>query len=140
MQDFSKRISIVVDESLPAWQAMNTLAHISANFGHYLETNFDSGKYFTAADSITIPRNCQYPIIIFKASPAVLQAFAKETRTLSDITPMYFIREMIDTSVDEEIVTSLQSKTFDQLEFLGVGLFGENALVKSYTKRFKLWS
>lgn len=65
-QDFSNRISIVIDKSLPSWQAMNALAHISANFGKYLgiEGNFDTGDSFVTKEGFAIPRNTQYARVL----------------------------------------------------------------------------
>jgi hypothetical protein len=139
-QDFAHKISIVIDKGLPTWQAMNALAHISANFGHFLENRFGTGEGFITSDGISIPRNTQYAIIIFETDHDTLQQFAKESRTFENVTPMYFITEMIETSDDVEIASSVATKNFENVDFLGVGLFGENALLKSYAKRFKLWS
>lgn len=141
-QDFSNRISIVIDKSLPSWQSMNALAHISANFGKYLGIggNFDTGDSFVTKEGFAIPRNTQYAIIIFETDYDTLQQFARESRSFKDVKQMYFIREMIETSSDEEILCSVSTKNFEDVDFLGVGLFGDNALLKSYTKKFKLWS
>jgi hypothetical protein len=140
MQDFSKRIAVVIDKGLPAWQAMNTLAHISAYYGKLLGNNFDTGEFFTASDKLSIPRNCQYPIIIFQTDHDKLQEIARSAKSYQDVQTMHFIKEMIETSVDDEIVTALSTKPFNELDFLGVGIFGDNAIVKAYTKQFKLWS
>jgi hypothetical protein len=141
-QDFNNKISVVIDKGLPTWQAMNALAHISANFGKYLESigKFDTGATFETLDKVGIPRNTQYAIIVFETDHDTLQQFAHESRSFENVKQMYFIREMIETSKDEEISTSVASKNFEDVDFLGVGLYGENALLKSFTKRFKLWS
>lgn len=119
---------------------MNALAHISAHFGHYLHDNYSTDQYFITKNEISIPRNTQYPIIVFEADHGSLQAFAKEIKDTQDIEKMYFIDEMIETTSDGEIQKSLSSKNLEEVEFLGVGIFGENALVKKLTEGFKLWS
>jgi hypothetical protein len=139
-QDFSKKISIVINKDLPAWQAMNTLAHISAYFGHYLGADFGTGDFFTTSDMLNIPRNTQYPIIVFETDTKGLHHFAVTSKTFEDVQKMYFTKEMIETTDDSEIVTITNTKAFDDLEFLGVGLFGDNAAVKKYMAKFKLWS
>ncbi len=63
-QDFTKRISIVVDKNLPNWQVLNTVGHISAYFGNKLASEFGTGDYFVTKDGINLPRNTQYPIIV----------------------------------------------------------------------------
>lgn len=138
-QDFSRRISIVIDKSIPAWQSLNALAHISAHFGHFLIEDYATDQYFMTKDS-KIPRNTQFPIIVFEADHASLQAYAKKMKEQNNVEKMYFVQEMIDTTNDEEIETSLAMKNFDEITFIGVGIFGDNPLVKSLTKGFKLWS
>lgn len=139
-QDFTKRISVVLNKQLPSWQVLNTLAHISAYFGHYLGENFDSGQFFVTQDGKNLPRNSQYPIIIFEAGAKEIQKFATLMQEQSDLQVMYFFREMIETSNDKEIEDILATKDFTDLEILGVGIFGENSLVKSLTRQFTLWS
>lgn len=138
-QDFSKRISIVINKELPAWQALNTVAHISAYFGNKLGTSFDTGEYFVTKDGINIPRNTQYPIIAFAATEAEIYSFASKARQ-TDVQSMFFIKEMIETSNDDEISKLVSKEKEESLTYLGAGIFGENSLVKSLTNGFKLWS
>lgn len=139
-QDFENRIAIVINKSLQNWQVLNAIAHISANYGHYLGQKFCTGESFPTSDGLNVPRNTQYPIIIFEANPVALQIFALEVNDNKSIKPMYFIREMIETSNDIEIERIVATKRFEDIEFLGVGIFGENSVVKSLTKKFELWS
>lgn len=78
-QDFSRRIAIVVNKELETWQALNAIAHISANFGDFLKEDFSTDEAFITGDEVKIPRNTQYPIIIFESSFAGLQAFGQES-------------------------------------------------------------
>lgn len=141
-QDVANKISLVVNKDLPSWKAMNTVAHLSANFGKYLGEKklFDTGDYFISADGVEIPRNTQYAIIIFETDHDTLQQFVRVSRSFNDVKLMYFIKEMIDTSDDAEIASSVGRKNFESIDFLGVGLYGNNKLLKAYTESFKLWS
>ncbi len=139
-QDFSKRISIAIDSALPNWQVLNVVAHISAYFGNQLGANFGTGKYFESQDGILFPRNSQYPIIALSANAQQLPIFAQSVREAQDVQAMFFIREMIETTDDQEIVELLSHKSNQDVELLGVGIFGENQRVKELTKAFKLWS
>ncbi|MBU4390022.1 DUF2000 domain-containing protein [Patescibacteria group bacterium] len=138
-QDFSKRISIVVNKELPIWQAMNAVAHISAYFGYKLDTNFGTGEYFVTKDGINLPRNTQYPIIVFAATEAEIYGFANKARQV-DVKSMFFIKEMIETSNDDEIGNLVGQENEESVTYLGAGVFGENAIVKGLTNGFKLWS
>jgi hypothetical protein len=137
-QDFDHRISIVVNNELPTWQVLNAVAHISAYFGNQLESKFGTGEYFTTQDNVVYPRNSQYAIIILGARPDELSAFATKART-GTIQCMSFIREMIETTDDTEIIEALAQKPADQVEVLGIGFFGENQAVKGLTRQFRLW-
>lgn len=50
-----------------------------------------------------------------------------------------FIREMIETTHDEEIVKILSNKSDNEIEYLGIGVFGENNQINSLIKEFSLW-
>lgn len=138
-QDFENRIAILVNKELPTWQVLNTVGHISAYFGYHLGDNFGTAPYFKTLDGIEIPRNSQYPIIILSASSEELQAFDHEVES-ENVQKMHFIREMIETTDDENIEALLSLKTAKELEFLGIGLFGKNEQIKKLTAQFKLWS
>lgn len=90
MQDFSKKIVIVVDKNLESWQVLNTVAHISAYLGNKMKVKFGTGDFF-------------------------------------------------ETTNDEEIVKILSNKTDDEIEYLGIGIFGENEQVNKLTKMFSFW-
>ena len=137
-QDFSKRLAIVVNKDLPSWQAMNTVSHIAAYWGNKIKGEFGTGEYFTTKDGANHPRNSQYPIVIFSAKTSELKKFMEEARN-SDLLFMGFFREMIETTDDSEIEKIFAQKMDADVEYYGVGLFGENEKVKPLVKKFSLW-
>lgn len=139
-QDFNQRITIVVPEELPFWQVLNTVGHISAYFGNQLKESFGTDSFFKTADEILIPRNTQYPIVILKTSKENLQSFALEMQSNQSVEKMFFIKEMIESTNDTRIEALVGLQLKEELEYLGVGLFGENKKIKSLTNSFKLWS
>jgi hypothetical protein len=139
-QDFNHRISIVVNKELSSWQVLNTVAHISAYFGNNLGEQLITGEFFETKDGIRYPRNSQYAIIVLSAKPEQLPALAKAVRGAKDVRSMYFIREMIETTSDTEIISWLSEKNADQVELLGVGIYGDNKRLKELTSQFRLWS
>jgi hypothetical protein len=138
-QDFSNRISIVVNKDLPTWKVLNTVAHVSAYFGYKLNDTYGTGEFFVTKDGVNLPRNTQYPIIVFAATEVELYGFASKARQ-ADVKSMFFIKEMTETSNDEEIQKLVGEENEEEISYYGVGVFGENALVKSLTSQFKLWS
>lgn len=138
-QDFTKRLTVVVRTDLEGWQAANAIAHISAYIGNKLQGAFDTGESFTTSDAVAFPRNAQYPIILKAAEgSAALKALFEQAQQ-DGLLHLGFIREMIESSDDAEIEAILASKESKDIEFLGVGVFGENEQIKLLTKSFGLW-
>jgi len=46
---------------------------------------------------------------------------------------------MLDLSDDAELQMALSKKAESEVEYLGIGMFGENQQVKQLTKEFGLW-
>lgn len=137
-QDFENRIAIVVNRELENWQIANAVGHISAYLGNQLEKKFGTGENFVTKDGKNHPRNSQYPIVILSAKPGQMTNFMEKVRE-SGLLYHGFIREMIDTTNDQEIVDILANKDDSELEYLGVGVFGDNETLKKLTNKFKLW-
>jgi hypothetical protein len=137
MQDFTQKIAIVVQEDLSAWQAMNTVAHVSGYLGNKI-TAFLSDENFVTKEGIKHPRNSQYAIIILKNSQKGLRRFMQKVRA-SDLLYHGFIREMIEMTDDAEIQSLLSSKNDMDIEYLGIGLFGPIEKINELTQGMSLW-
>lgn len=137
-QDFSKKLVVVVNKELPQWQVLNTVGHISAYVGNKMDTTFDTGKSFDTKDKTPHPRNTQYPIIVLSAKVGQLTNLAAKVRE-SGLLYHGFIREMIETTDDREIEKILSEKNENDIEYLGVGIFGSNEEVEKLTKNYSLW-
>lgn len=137
-QDFSKRIVVVMNKELPTWQALNTLGHISAYMGNKMDQAFDTGEFFVTKDNEKFPRNTQYPIIAVSAKSGQLQNLLEKVKA-SGLLYHAFIREMIETTNDKEIETTLGSKNSSEIELLGIGIFGTNEEVEKLTKNYSVW-
>ena len=137
-QDFSKKAVIVVNKELEQWQILNTIAHISAYLGSQLGKNFGTSNFFVTRDDQNHPRNSQYAIIIVKAKSGQLQNLMARVRD-SGLLYHGFIREMIETTDDDEITKILAEKNDEQIEYLGIGIFGPKDKVDALTKNYQLW-
>lgn len=138
-QDFSRRIVLVIRNDLEPWQVANTIGHISAFIGNQLKETFGTGEYFVTKNGLKHPRNSQYPIIIKRAkNNEQLQNLMKKVRE-SDVLYHGFIREMIKHTNDEDLQADLNLKSDSDIEYLGIGIFGENETLDKLTKKFGLW-
>ena len=139
-QDFSKRIVAIVNKTLEPWQVANTAAHMSAYHAHKMaKDEFDSGTYFVTKDSHQLPRNSQYPILIKRADMKDLRKLYKKAKD-ANIKLHVFIREMIETNNDAEIVESLKTQSIEEVDIYGIALYGDNDAVNALTKHFQLWN
>lgn len=137
-QDFSHKMVIVVNKELPQWQVLNTVGHTSAYLGNKMQESFDTGESFVTKDDVHHPRNTQYPIIVLSAKQGQLKTLIEKVRA-SGLLHLGFIREMIETTSDDEIVTMLSKKSETEIEYLGIGIFGTNEEVEALTKNYSLW-
>jgi lysyl-tRNA synthetase class 2 len=137
-QDFSKRIVTVVDKSLENWQSANAIAHMNAIIGNEVaKEKLTTGDSFVTQDGVALPRNSQYPIIIMKGSEKDLHKLYKQVKD-NHLTHHVFIKEMQDTTSDQEIVDSLQTQGADDTQFYGVTFFASNENAEKLTKNFQL--
>lgn len=137
-QDFDRKLVVVIDPSLPAWQIMNTSAHISAFLGNKMTTKFDTGKYFTTKDGKNLPRNTQYPIVTLSATQSQLAELISEVRK-TNLLHIGYVPEMMETTDDKKLVQMLGAKSSDEVTYAGVGIFGLKKEVDLLTKKFTLW-
>src|SRR3989338_9835946 len=137
-QDFSKRFAIVVRHDLEPLQITNAIAHIAAKLGRMAE-QFDTGDSFTTKDGLSIPRNSQYPIIVLRAENSGELQLLLAAVQIAKLPHLAFVREMLDLIDDAELEMALSKKTATEVEYLGIGMFGENQQVKQLTKSFGLW-
>lgn len=138
MQDFTKKISIIINKENEKWQSVNAVAHISAYLGNKMTAPFDTGEIFTTSDDLTYPRNSQFPIIVLESDCAQLKGLVPAVKT-SGLLYLIFIKEMIETSDDMEIESIVKGKADENLEILGLGVFGDKDEVNKITKGFGLW-
>src|SRR3990167_1096223 len=138
MQDFTKKLTIVMKQDLPLWQTMNAVAHIAAYLGNKMNTKFDTGNYFKTQDNKLHPRNSQYPIIILKAGEQELNDLIKKIRS-TNFLYLGFVQEMLETTDDKKLAEIIGSKNDDNMNYLGIGIFGEKERVGLLTRKFSLW-
>lgn len=137
-QDVNHKLVIVIDRSLPAWQVMNTSAHAAAFLGNKMTEKFDTGKYFVTKDGVNLPRNSQYPIITLSATKDQLKKLISKVRD-SGLLYIGYVPDMMKTTDDNKLAKTLSEKDDSQIDYVGVGIFGENSKVEVLTKDLPLW-
>lgn len=129
----------MVRKDLEPWRVANAVAHMEAIIGNKIpHKELTSGDYFVGADGVALPRNSQYPIIIMKGDEKSLHRLQKRVQEKGLIYHT-FIKEMQDTTNDQEIVDTLKQQPIAETEFYGVSFLADNELAKELTKDFQLW-
>ena len=138
-QDFTKRIVTVVNNGLEPWRITNAVAHMNAIIGNELsKEELVSGDYFVTEDGVALPRNPQYPIIIMRADDKELHKLYQMVQQ-RNLRHHVFIKEMQDTTNDQEIIDVLARQTAVDTQFYGVSFFAPNDLADELTKGLQLW-
>ena len=137
-QDFSRKMVVVVRKDLEPWQVLNTVAHASAYLGNKLKGDFDTGEFFVSKDNKNHLRNSQYAIIILAAEKGDLYPLIEQARA-RNLLHINFLRDMIDLTEDAELEKVIAEQNDAELDYLGVGMFGEKEVLKELTGKFKLW-
>lgn len=137
-QDFTKKIIVVVNKDLEPWRVANAVAHMTAIIGNEVEKNIlTSGDHFIGKDGRALPRNSQFPIIVKRASEKELHKLYE--KVVSDSLLFHvFIKEMQDTTNDQEITDLLKQKAIKDTIFYGVSFIAQNEKADLLSKDYQL--
>ena len=125
---------------LERWQEMNTVAHLNAAFGARKGKELFTRDTISTKDETHIKLNIGHAIMIKSAeSSEVLRELVDQAHE-ADIEVAEFTREMIETTSDTKIVNITKEKNHDEIEYLGVLIFGARSKIESLTERFELYS
>ncbi|KXK27442.1 MAG: hypothetical protein TR69_WS6001000319 [candidate division WS6 bacterium OLB20] len=139
-QDTDSKFVIVLREGLEEWQRLNTIGHITALLGSELgHNNMTTRARFELAGDATIKANSQYPIIVMKAKSATQLFNLLEKAEQQKVEIMPYVMDMIEHNLDEPLARSLSQKQKQDLDYLGIGLFGNSRDIDTLTKKFSLW-
>lgn len=131
-------MTVVLREDLASWQLTNTVGHIAAYLGNKMSEPFDTGEYFVSKDGTNFPRNSQFAVVALKATKDELKNLAAKLRD-TKLSWIIYVQEMIDMINDEELAKALSIIQADEMNILGIGLFGPKDELKELTGALRLW-
>ncbi len=133
-----KVATVVLNKSanLEKWQELNTVGHLCAEFaGKYNGNLFYKDKIVTK-DNENINLNIQHAILLKETeSNSSLLDFIKISKE-NNFEIYVFTREMLNTTNDKKVESETKQKNLEDIEFLGVLVFGEKEKIDSLTKSF----
>jgi lysyl-tRNA synthetase, class II len=124
---------------LKAWEEMNTVAHLNASFAARIGKSLFMQDEIVTKDDKHIKLNIQHAIMIKTANSN------KELLKLLDIARdkgvkvSEFTREMIETTDDKKVVDWTKDKKQNEIDYLGILLFGKKSVVDQLTEEFDLY-
>ncbi len=131
-------MTIVLREDLASWQLANTIGHIAAYLGNKMSEPFDTGEFFASKDGVNFPRNSQFAVVALRATRGELEDLATRLRD-TNLSWIVYIQEMIDMIDDEELAKKLNTIEADQMDMLGIGIFGPKDKLKELIGALRLW-
>ena len=90
-------------------------------------------------DGQKIKLNPQHAIMIKTcATSKDLQSLSSNAK-VQGLEVSEFIREMIETTDDKKVIAAVKEKSMNDVEYLGVLVFGKKSVVDALTKKFELY-
>jgi lysyl-tRNA synthetase class 2 len=126
--------------NLAKWQEMNTVAHLNAAFGARVGKGLFTQNTIESKDKQTINLNVKNAIIIKSAES--VEALRELVRVAKEegLEVDEFTREMLETTNDKKVIEMTINKNFDEIEYLGVLVYGPKSKVENLTSQFQLFS
>lgn len=124
---------------LEKWQELNTIAHLNAAFGARVGKELFSKDIITSKDNHQIKLNIKNAILIKKVeSVEALRSLSIEAKA-DALEVDEFTREMLETTNDKKITEITASKDFNDIEYLGVLIYGPKSRVEKLTSTISLY-
>lgn len=126
------------EANLEYWQKLNTVAHLNASFAAREGKRLFMQDTVVTQDGQSIKLNIQHAIMMKDApTNTELIEVVKKARE-GGLVAVEFTREMIGTTDDRKVRDATALKDLQNVEFLGVLVFGERKEVDAITKHFPL--
>jgi len=136
----TKLATVILNKSskLNHWQQLNAVAHLNASFAARSSDNLILQDKIRTKDGAEINLNIQAAILVREASDNPVLIDLIEVARSRGLEVYEFIREMVESSDDKKIAGSTVQKNLDQVEFLGILIYGKKSLVAELTENFPL--
>lgn len=136
----ARKTVIVLASDLPAGTALNVTSHLSIAEGAYADSSLMGRPVLLDGDGQSHVGISKYPVIITKVRRSKLVRVIEEARTLQQLFVVDYPRSMLTTSHDDALRDTLLKQARDEIEYLGVLVYGPSSDVDQLTRRFTLWS
>ena len=120
------------------WQEKNAVAHLAAALGARIGKSLFYQDSLSTKDNQKINFNISHAIMIHEAKSGKEMFALLEQAKKAGLEVEEFIREMIITSDDKKVMEMARAKNHEDIEYLGILVFGKKSVVEKLTKEFPL--
>lgn len=125
-------------QKLEKWQEMNTIAHLNASHAARGGKGLVMQDTIDTKDGNKIKLNVQHAIMIKEAKTnKEMLDLIKKARD-KGLEVVEFMREMIVTSDDNKLMEMAKKQNMNEINFLGVLVYGKKSVVEKLTEKFGL--
>jgi lysyl-tRNA synthetase class 2 len=123
--------------NLENWQNLNTVGHLCAEFAGKTNISLFLVDKIKTRDNKEINLNMQYPVIIKQAeNNSQINNLITDSKD-SNIEVYSFTREMLMYTNDKKVTQDTLQKNFEEIEFLGILVFGDKEIIENITRDIK---
>jgi len=133
-----KIVGIIASNVEPA-VALNVIGHLAISIGKYSNEEIMGKPVIIDKSGIEHLGISQFPFIITKVKSGKLKNAIDLAKQNPNLLVADYPKDMLDTRTDEELVSSINSKENDKLEYLGAIIYGNTEDVNSITGKYQLW-
>ncbi|MEZ8603775.1 DUF2000 domain-containing protein [Vibrio splendidus] len=133
-----KRFIAVLSKKMDLGRTLNVLGHLSVGLSNQLESDETCYVDYEDLDDNVHPNLSHYPFIVLKADNSNKLRKVRDEAFSRGIKFTDFTSSMIEGGSAEQQQRTKEIKEED-LEYLGVCLFGDTDILREFTKKFSLY-
>ena len=119
--------------------ALNVIGHLAISIGKYSGIEIMGKKIITDKSGTNHLGISQFPFIVTKVKASKLKNAIDLAKQNPNLLVADYPKDMLETRTDNELITSIESKENDKLEYLGAIIYGNSEDVNNITGKFQLW-
>jgi len=124
---YDKKVAIVIKNDLLDWQKLNVVSFLASSIAiRFPETH---GQDFVTADDVKFLPFLKHPILVYKAETAEKLQRAFQRSKDRELAIGIYTKSLFDTKSGEENVLEIAKYRADDLNLIGIIIYGDNKKV-----------
>ena len=134
-----KKIVGIIATNVEPSIALNVIGHLAIAIGKYSGPEIMGQSVITDKTNINHMGISQFPFIVTKVKSGKLKNAIDMAKSNPNLIVADYPKDMLETRADAELVTSIESKDNNSLEYMGAIIYGNTKDVNEITGKFQLW-